>query len=86
MPGCPSVSVALSCLLACVRRSRHHLWTVGGKSFSPSQIGAFVLQKCKESAEKHVGQTITKAVITVPAYVFDPAAPPCVFHPQQSSR
>jgi len=41
---------------------------VGGKSYSPSQIGAFILQKCKESAEKHVGQTIGKAVITVPAY------------------
>ena len=41
---------------------------VGGKSYSPSQIGAFILQKCKESAEKHVGQTISKAVITVPAY------------------
>jgi molecular chaperone DnaK len=45
--------------------------SVGGKSYSPSQIGAFILQKCKESAEKHVGQTISKAVITVPAYFND---------------
>jgi len=43
----------------------------GGKSYSPSQIGAFVLQKCKESAEKHAGHTISKAVITVPAYFND---------------
>ena len=42
-----------------------------GKKYSPSQISAFVLQKMKESAEKYLGQAVTKAVITVPAYFND---------------
>jgi len=42
-----------------------------GKEYSPSQISAFVLQKMKETAEKHLGQTVTQAVITVPAYFND---------------
>ena len=41
------------------------------KKYSPSQISAFVLQKMKETAEKYLGQPVTKAVITVPAYFND---------------
>jgi molecular chaperone DnaK len=41
------------------------------KKYSPSQISAFILQKMKETAEKHLGQPVTKAVITVPAYFND---------------
>ncbi|MGO4333430.1 molecular chaperone DnaK [Labrys sp. KB_33_2] len=42
-----------------------------GKSYSPSQISAFTLQKMKETAEAHLGQPVTQAVITVPAYFND---------------
>ena len=42
-----------------------------GEKYSPSQISAFILQKMKETAEKYLGQQVTKAVITVPAYFND---------------
>ncbi|MFO0404780.1 MAG: molecular chaperone DnaK [Labrys sp. (in: a-proteobacteria)] len=42
-----------------------------GKSYSPSQISAFTLIKMKETAEAHLGQPVTQAVITVPAYFND---------------
>lgn len=42
-----------------------------GKSYSPSQVSAFILQKMKETAEAHLGQKVDQAVITVPAYFND---------------
>jgi molecular chaperone DnaK len=42
-----------------------------GKDYSPQQISAFILQKMKEAAEAHLGEPVTKAVITVPAYFND---------------
>lgn len=42
-----------------------------GKQYSPEQNGAFVLTKMKETAEAYVGKTVSKAVITVPAYFND---------------
>lgn len=41
------------------------------EKYSPSQISAFILQKMKETAEAHLGETVTQAVITVPAYFND---------------
>jgi len=41
------------------------------KKYSPSQISAYILQKMKETAESHLGQTVEQAVITVPAYFND---------------
>ena len=42
-----------------------------GEKYSPSQISAFILQKMKETAESHLGDDVTQAVITVPAYFND---------------
>jgi len=42
-----------------------------GKQYSPSQISAFILQKMKETAESYLGQPVSQAVITVPAYFND---------------
>ena len=43
----------------------------GGETYSPSQISAFILQKMKETAESYLGEDVTQAVITVPAYFND---------------
>ena len=45
--------------------------SAGGKEYSPPEISAFILQKMKETAEAHLGEPVTQAVITVPAYFND---------------
>ena len=55
-----------------VRGQNGDAWVqAGGKDYSPSQISAFTLQKMKETAESYLGETVTQAVITVPAYFND---------------
>jgi molecular chaperone DnaK len=55
-----------------VRGPNGDAWVeMGGQQYSPSQIGAFVLTKMKETAEAFLGKTVSKAVITVPAYFND---------------
>jgi molecular chaperone DnaK len=46
-------------------------YTVNGKEFTPQQLSAFILQKIKKDAEAYLGEPISKAVITVPAYFND---------------
>jgi molecular chaperone DnaK len=59
-----------------IRSVKRHMgtdWTVtiDGKKFTPQQISAFILQKLKRDAESYLGEKITDAVITVPAYFSD---------------
>jgi molecular chaperone DnaK len=55
-----------------VKGSNGDAWVnAGGKDYSPSQVSAFILQKMKETAEAYLGETVTQAVITVPAYFND---------------
>ena len=55
-----------------VKSDKNDAWIEArGKKYSPSQISAFILQKMKETAEKYLGQAVSKAVITVPAYFND---------------
>jgi molecular chaperone DnaK len=55
-----------------VRGDNGDAWVeVQGKKYSPSQISAFILTKMKETAERYLGDKVTEAVITVPAYFND---------------
>lgn len=55
-----------------VRSSNGDAWVEAhGKMYSPSQVGAFVLTKMKETAESYLGQPVKNAVVTVPAYFND---------------
>jgi molecular chaperone DnaK len=55
-----------------VRGDNGDAWVeVGGKRYSPSQISAFILQKMKDTAERYLGDKVSQAVITVPAYFND---------------
>ncbi|WP_029936528.1 molecular chaperone DnaK [Sphingomonas sp. UNC305MFCol5.2] len=55
-----------------VRGGNGDAWVqAGGEDYSPSQISAFILQKMKETAESYLGETVSQAVITVPAYFND---------------
>ncbi|CAA2961323.1 heat shock 70 kDa protein, mitochondrial-like isoform X2 [Olea europaea var. sylvestris] len=55
-----------------VRASNGDAWVeANGQQYSPSQIGAFILTKMKETAEAYLGKSVNKAVITVPAYFND---------------
>ena len=55
-----------------VRADNGDAWVeAGGNRYSPSQIGAFTLQKMRETAERYLGRSVSQAVITVPAYFND---------------
>src|SRR3978361_1996123 len=55
-----------------IKGANNDAWVeADGKQYSPSQISAFILQKMKETAEAYLGQPVTQAVITVPAYFTD---------------
>jgi len=59
-----------------IRSVKRHMgtdWkeTIDGKDFNPQQVSAFILQKLKRDAESYLGETVTDAVITVPAYFSD---------------
>ena len=56
-----------------VKASNGDAWVASkaGKQYSPSQVGAFVLGKMKETAESYLGKSVAQAVVTVPAYFND---------------
>ncbi|MGP1957315.1 MAG: Hsp70 family protein, partial [Arsenophonus sp. ER-QC15-MAG3] len=55
-----------------VKAANNDAWVeVKGEKYSPSQISAYILQKMKETAENYLGEKVTQAVITVPAYFND---------------
>jgi molecular chaperone DnaK len=56
-----------------VKADNGDAWVAGreGKKYSPSEISGFILQKMKETAEAHLGEKVTQAIITVPAYFND---------------
>ena len=49
----------------------NHKYNIDGKEYTPQQISSFILQKIKKDAEEFLGEKISKAVITVPAYFDD---------------
>ncbi len=74
--GDPARSLAIknpeSTVMAAKRKiGTEHIYKINGKEYKPQQISAFVLQKIKTDAEAFLGEKITKAVITVPAYFDD---------------
>ena len=55
-----------------VKASNGDAWfEANGQMYSPSQVGAFVLMKMKETADNYLGTTVKNAVVTVPAYFND---------------
>src|SRR6059058_3328617 len=55
-----------------VRADNGDAWVeVRGRKYSPAEISAFILQKMKQTAEDHLGEKVTEAVVTVPAYFND---------------
>src|SRR5450432_3750634 len=56
-----------------VKADNGDAWVAGreGKKYSPSEVSGFILQKMKETAEAHLGEKVTQAIITVPAYFND---------------
>jgi len=55
-----------------IRHSNGDAWVeVNKQQYSPAQVGSMVLNKMKETAEAYLGKTVSKAVVTVPAYFND---------------
>ncbi|HBN23154.1 MAG TPA: molecular chaperone DnaK, partial [Holosporales bacterium] len=55
-----------------IKSKSNDAWVqASGKDYSPSQVSAFILQKMKETAEAYLGEKVTQAVVTVPAYFND---------------
>ena len=68
----PMVTKAREVLPYHVTESDGDAWVeIRGKSYSPPEVSAFILQKMKQTAEDYLGESVTEAVITVPAYFND---------------